>query len=109
MIGGAQAGSQTVLDNQQDQNSSIDCSNPMAASFYPCTQQDQTPILQNRTTQQGNTNEISPPGTLSPNSIYRDNNDWTTRLRNRTQPVRPLLAEALSEFQKFVASTTISE
>ncbi len=78
----------------------------MEAGSSACTQQNQVPILPNRTTQQNNTNEVSPQGATEQNPTYRDNDDLTTRLRNKNQQPRRLPPEQLSEFQKFVASTT---
>jgi len=76
----------------------------MAAGSYPCSQQSQAPVLPNQTTPQINTNGIPRQGGLTPNSTYSDNDDLTSRLGNRNQPVRSLPPQPLSEFQKFVAS-----
>lgn len=105
LTAGATASSQSVPTNIQDQNTSVDCSDPMEAGSSACTQQNQGPILSDRTTQRNNTNEVSPLGGGSTNPTYRDNDDLTMRLRNRNQQTRTP-PEPLSEFQKFVASTT---
>src|SRR5271156_5388691 len=45
LTAGATASSQCVPTNIQDQNTSVDCSDPMEAGSYACTQQNQAPIL----------------------------------------------------------------
>lgn len=76
------------------------------AGTSACTQQNQLPILPNRTVQQGYPNELTQPGSQPSDLTYRDNEEATTRFRNGTQPSRPLPPEPLTEFQKFVAATT---
>lgn len=94
----------TVAFSQQTQGSaaqSVDCSDPLNASSAQC---------------QGSTNISSPmtgvplgqQNTLQPqnNGSYFDNEDLSNKFRHRFLQRQLLPPEPLTEFQKFVASTT---
>jgi protein involved in polysaccharide export with SLBB domain len=96
------ARSQAAQDSPQDQTVNQDCSDPMMAGTAGCAQSSQLPILPN---QQRYPNIATQPNT-QPDITFKDNEDITARFLNRTQQVKPLSPEPLTEFQRFVAATT---
>ena len=101
-------GDATSGNSNQQQSGTVDCTDPLLSGSSQCTQGNQGRDygLQPR-------NENGAPGTLPRGQFpgngtygtYRDNGSLT--LQNRSQPQRnPLPPEPLTEFQKFVASST---
>ena len=93
--------------NTQQPYGSVDCTDPLYAGSAQCAQQNQGRELN---LPSGNQN-VSPGGLPSgqvPGSVlYRDNGTLTTQYPNRNQALRTILPpEPLTEFQKFVASST---
>ena len=104
--------------------SSVDCSDPILASTYECTSQQGTepetqPGMQggyenpsaNSNTIPNNSGVQNYPGLESPNNPYSGNlpsrySDLEQYERQTGRQPQPLLPEPLTEFQKFVASTT---
>jgi len=95
------AGAQdTYPGNPQNPSSTPDCSDPLLANSSQCATQNQTPLVP--------VNPQAQPGQTTPplNFNYTDNENL-----NRQPALRPpsqvtLPPEPLTEFQKFVASTT---
>jgi protein involved in polysaccharide export with SLBB domain len=96
----------------QDQNGATDCSDPLMAGSSLCSQQNPAPLTQTPYGQQQaqpqNLTGTLPSGTAQSNSIYMDREELTSRNQNRyrSNPSVTLPPEPLTEFQKFVASTT---
>lgn len=88
----------------QNQTNAVDCSDPMMAGSSQCTGQ-----LQGNSSMSGMGIGSVPGMTANPmqqlNGNYTDNEILTRQLAARTL-LRPLPPEPLTEFQKFVASTT---
>ena len=85
----------------QNPSSTPDCSDPLLANSSQCTSQNQNPISLspgNPSTQNG--------GQAPLNFNYTDNENLTRQPANRNQQQPPLPPEPLTEFQKFVASTS---
>ncbi|MFY9748028.1 MAG: SLBB domain-containing protein [Acidobacteriaceae bacterium] len=96
------AGAQDNLPGTpQNPSSTPDCSDPLLANSSQCTSQNQNPISLspgNPSTQNG--------GQAPLNFNYTDNENLTRQPANRNQQQPPLPPEPLTEFQKFVASTS---
>ncbi len=101
-----QAGAQdTYPGNPQNPGTTPDCSDPLLANSSQCTAQNQTPLSPNLpATQSGSQNSGTTP--LSFN--YTDNENYSRQpaLRQQQPGQFSILPEPLTEFQKFVASTT---
>ncbi len=93
------------------QNGAPDCSDPLLASSSQCSGQNQG------YTSQGYPNQGYPNGTLNPGALsspngiqptsnYTDNENLARQLATRNTQRQSLPPEPLTEFQKFVASTT---
>lgn len=102
----AQSQSSTV--GGQDTNSNGDCSDPLNAGSSLCNPGSQIPLNQNSSGQQRNPFGNSPTSRPDNNSNFTDNEDLATRLQSRYRSGNTiqLPREPLTEFQKFVASTT---
>jgi protein involved in polysaccharide export with SLBB domain len=88
--------------NPQNPSGSVDCSDPLLASSSACTAQGQ-----NRIPLSPSNTSAGQSGTQAPlNFDYTDNENLGHQTPNRPQPHEILLPEPLTEFQKFVASTT---
>ena len=100
-----QAGAQdTYPGNPQNPGTSPDCSDPLLANSSQCAAQNQTPLSPNLpANQSGSQNN----GTTPLNFNYTDNENYSRQpaLRQQQIPVN-IPPEPLTEFQKFVASTT---
>lgn len=95
--------------NVQEPYGPVDCTDPLMAGSAQCTQQP----TQGRefNLPQGNQPTTSPGSSISGQTsgglLYRDNGTLTTQFPNRNQIVRTVvLPEPLTEFQKFVASSS---
>lgn len=104
-----QAGAQdTYPGNPQNPGTSPDCSDPLLANSSQCTAQNQNnqiPLSPNLpATQSGNQNN----GTTPLNFNYTDNENYSRQpaLRQQQPGQFNIPPEPLTEFQKFVASTT---
>ena len=100
------AGAQENLGGQQSQSGNPDCADPLLANSSQCTSQglNQTPMSGLNPGQSAN--PTRPSSQLPGFFDYRDNENMA-RQPSRRQPAQETLpAEALTEFQKFVASTT---
>ncbi|MBT9332271.1 SLBB domain-containing protein [Paracidobacterium acidisoli] len=94
---------QSAWDSQQSSDANCSAADPS------CGQQNQysSPILPNQAGQQVTPNGASSLGQLPPETTYQDNGNPANRFRNRySQFPQQLPPQPLSEFQKFVASTT---
>ncbi len=88
--------------NPQNPSGSVDCSDPLLASSSACTAQGQ-----NRIPLSPSNTSAGQNGTQAPlNFDYTDNENLGHQTPNRPQPHEILPPEPLTEFQKFVASTT---
>lgn len=100
------AGAQENLGSQQNPTGNSDCADPLLANSSQCTSQgqNQTPISGMNPGQSGNP---SRSGSQLPGFFdYRDNENMARQPSTRQPAQETLPAEALTEFQKFVASTT---
>jgi protein involved in polysaccharide export with SLBB domain len=102
----AQDQSSPVPGNIQEQYGTVDCSDPLLSGSSQCIQQNQGqgPGLQPR--YQNPSPSAYPNGQVPGNIIYRDNESLTQQLLNRNQQRTILPPEPLTEFQKFVASSS---
>ena len=95
----AQAGAQTVPGSTQNPSTNVDCTDPLLANSSQCASQGlgQMPLNPSAPTAETSTPR---PAFFD----YRDNENLARQ--PLTRPQEPLPPEALTEFQKFVASTT---
>jgi len=100
-------GSAPSPNNGQQQYGVVDCTDPLLSGSAQCTQENQE---RNYNLQPQNENGVPgllPNGQFPANNTYRDNGSLTSQGQNRNQFWRNLLPpEPLTEFQKFVASST---
>jgi protein involved in polysaccharide export with SLBB domain len=106
LVPGLQAGAQdSVTGSQQNQSVSPDCSDPLLASSSQCSAQgqNQNPISPSNPSGQSGQNGVQAPLNFN----YTDNENLGRQTQNRQQQQQQTLPpEPLTEFQKFVASTT---
>lgn len=96
------AGAQESPGNGQNPSGNPDCSDPLLANSSQCTAQNQTPLTPLNPS--GRAGQMSSEG---PRYFdYRDNENQTRQPAARQSFQETLPPEALTEFQKFVASTT---
>ncbi len=96
------AGAQEIPGNSQNPATDVDCSDPLLANSSQCATQEQGQIPLSPSSSAIQTNPQRPAF-----FDYRDNENLARQPATRS-PVQqePLPPEALTEFQKFVASTT---
>ncbi|MBV8113974.1 MAG: SLBB domain-containing protein [Silvibacterium sp.] len=92
--------------NPQQPYGTVDCTDPMMAGSPQCTQQTQGSQF-NLPAGGQNVPGTLPTGQLPGSTIYRDNGTLTSQFPNQNLALRTILPpEPLTEFQKFVASST---
>jgi protein involved in polysaccharide export with SLBB domain len=85
----------------------VDCSDPLMAGSQQCAQQTQGREFNLPAGGQTVSPGALPSGQLPGNVSYRDNGTLTSQTANRNQTLRTVLPpEPLTEFQKFVGSST---
>ena len=91
-----------VTGNANGQSGTVDCTDPLMANSSQCSGQNQGSFPLSAP------NSTAQPGPVQPpyNSNYTDNENFVRQQAMRPQPRRNLPAEPLTDFQKFVASTT---
>ena len=91
----------------QEPYSAVDCSDPLMAGSQQCAQQTQGREFNLPPGGQTVSPGTLPSGQLPGNVSYRDNGTLTSQTANRNQTLRTVLPpEPLTEFQKFVGSST---
>jgi len=91
----------------QEPYSAVDCSDPLMAGSQQCAQQTQGREFNLPPGGQTVSPGTLPSGQLPGNVSYRDNGTLTSQTANRNQALRTVLPpEPLTEFQKFVGSST---
>jgi protein involved in polysaccharide export with SLBB domain len=92
-----------ISGNSQEQYGPVDCTDPLSSGSSQCIQQNQRPGVG----AQPRNENISPGALPSGPVTYRDNASPTVQGLNRNQSLRTTVQpELLTEFQKFVASST---
>ncbi len=93
--------------NTQEPYGAVDCSDPMMAGSPQCTQQQNQGREFNLPGNQNVSPGTLPTGQVPGNTLYRDNGTLTSQYPNQNLALRTVLPpEPLTEFQKFVASST---
>ncbi len=91
----------------QEPYSAVDCSDPLMAGSQQCAQQTQGREFNLPPGGQTVSPGALPSGQYPGNVSYRDNGTLTSQTANRNQALRTVLPpEPLTEFQKFVGSST---
>ncbi len=94
-------------NTSQQQYGTVDCSDPLLAGSSQCTQENQERDYGLQPRNQNGVPGTAPTGQFPGNGTYRDNGSLTSQTQNRNQALRNILPpEPLTEFQKFVASST---
>ncbi len=97
------AGAQSLPGSAQNPSSSPDCSDPILASSSQCAAQAQGPMPLYPSNPQA---QAGPTGQPPLNFNYTDTETLNRPAANRAPVTQPLPPEPLTEFQKFLASTT---
>ena len=92
---------QEIPGNSQNPGTAVDCSDPLLANSSQCANQEQGQIPLGPSSSATQTNPQRPAF-----FDYRDNENLARQPATRPPAQEPLPPEALTEFQKFVASTT---